>query len=81
MAGIDADLGPETSTYWTIGTDWRPKFIDGLRLSLTYYDIDLKDVLANPGGWPQDQWPLQSGPAPPRVCPLELVFLATVRFS
>jgi outer membrane receptor protein involved in Fe transport len=50
LSGIDADLGPETSTYWTIGTDWRPKALPGLRLSLTYYDIDLRDVLGNPSG-------------------------------
>ncbi len=50
LSGVDADLGPETSSYWTVGADWRPKFADGLRLSLTYFDIDLSNVLANPGG-------------------------------
>ena len=50
LSGIDADLGPETSSYWTIGTDWRPKSVEGLRLSVTYYDIDLTDVLGNPSG-------------------------------
>lgn len=50
LSGVSADLGPETSTYWTLGADWRPEFADGLLLSLTYYDIDLEDVLANPSG-------------------------------
>ena len=50
VSGVDPDLGPETSTYWTVGADWRPAFAEGLRLSVTYYDIDLEDVLGNPGG-------------------------------
>jgi iron complex outermembrane receptor protein len=58
LSGIDADLGPETSTYWTIGTDWRPKALPGVRLSLTYYDIDLRDVLGNPSGSTDPRSPL-----------------------
>ncbi|TQV70593.1 TonB-dependent receptor [Exilibacterium tricleocarpae] len=50
VSGVDPDLGPETSTYWTLGADWTPSGVEGLRLSVTYYDIDLEDVLGRPTG-------------------------------
>ncbi|QTD57175.1 TonB-dependent receptor plug domain-containing protein [Parasphingorhabdus cellanae] len=50
LSGVDPDLGPETSTYWTVGADWRPTFAPGLTLSATYYNIDLRNVLGSPSG-------------------------------
>lgn len=34
------ELGPETARTYTIGVDYAPPYIDGLRLRATYYNID-----------------------------------------
>jgi iron complex outermembrane receptor protein len=36
-SGPNLDLGPETATTWSIGTDIEP--VDNLRISLTYFDV------------------------------------------
>lgn len=40
-------LQPETATTWTVGLDWEPEMLPGLRASLTYYDVDYVDRLAS----------------------------------
>lgn len=42
--GGNSGLGPEKAETWTIGGDWRPKgVLDGLNVSVTYYNIDYTD--------------------------------------
>ncbi len=38
--GGNNNLDPERATTFSIGADYTPKFIDGLRVSLTYYNIE-----------------------------------------
>jgi iron complex outermembrane receptor protein len=47
LLGNAPDLGPERATTWTAGVIFRPAQIDGLSASLTYYDIDYRDRIAN----------------------------------
>jgi iron complex outermembrane receptor protein len=44
-SGPNPDLGPETATTWTIGTDFEP--VAGLTVGLTYFDILYKDTISN----------------------------------
>ncbi|MFB0610711.1 TonB-dependent receptor plug domain-containing protein [Aurantiacibacter poecillastricola] len=37
LSGPNLDLGPETSTTWSVGADWEP--VDDLLLSITYLDV------------------------------------------
>lgn len=46
--GNDPDLQPEKATSWTLGTDLEPKFLPGLRASLTYYNINYRDRISSP---------------------------------
>jgi iron complex outermembrane recepter protein len=34
-----SDLKPERATTWSLGGDWTPQSVDGLRLSATYYNV------------------------------------------
>lgn len=43
--GGNPDLDPETSDSLTIGFVWQPQFIDGLDLTVDYWDIDITDVI------------------------------------
>lgn len=43
-----AELTPEFSESFTVGFDYTPEFIDGLDVSLTYFNIDYTDRLATP---------------------------------
>ncbi len=43
-----AELEPEESTSWTLGLDLQPARLPGLRLSLTYNDIDFTDKIDIP---------------------------------
>ena len=43
-SGPNPDLQPETATTWTVGADFEP--LDGLKVSLTYFDIAYKDTIA-----------------------------------
>jgi iron complex outermembrane receptor protein len=38
-------LSPERANTWSLGGDWTPSAIDGLRLSATYYNVDYKDAI------------------------------------
>jgi outer membrane receptor protein involved in Fe transport len=48
LLGGNPDLMPEASTTWTAGIDYSPKSLSDLSLSLTYFDIDLKDQVDIP---------------------------------
>jgi outer membrane receptor protein involved in Fe transport len=43
----DPNLRNESSDSLTYGIVWQPSFIDGLRLQADYYEIKIKDVIAN----------------------------------
>lgn len=43
-SGPNPDLAPETATTWTLGADFEP--LDGLKISLTYFDIAYKNTIA-----------------------------------
>ena len=48
--GGNSKLGPEEATTWSYGLDWTPAFLEGLRVSATYYKIDYTnriDVVPN----------------------------------
>lgn len=45
IAGVDPDLRPQTAKTYSIGADFEPSFVPGLRLSATYYNIALKDQI------------------------------------
>jgi iron complex outermembrane receptor protein len=47
-----ADMEPQTATTWSLGFDIRPPAVDGLTLSATYYNIDLKKVIGLLAGQP-----------------------------
>ena len=48
-AGPTDYLEPETATIFSAGLDFTPASIDGLSISLTYFDIDYKDRIEDPG--------------------------------
>ncbi len=48
VGGVDPDVGVEASEFWSAGFDYAPDFIDGLNLSLGYYEINLTDEIARP---------------------------------
>ncbi len=43
-SGPNPDLGPESATTWTVGADIEP--FDGMRLSLTYFNIGYEDTIS-----------------------------------
>lgn len=49
LSGANPDLGPERSRSWTAGADFTPEAVPGLRLSLTYYNIDYRDRIVSGG--------------------------------
>lgn len=48
LSGGGVDLRPQEATTWSVGVDFDPSFIDGFSTSLTYYDIEFKDLIAIP---------------------------------
>ncbi|HEU4877835.1 MAG TPA: TonB-dependent receptor, partial [Gemmatimonadaceae bacterium] len=48
FGGSRGNLQPQTSTTWTIGMDFQPVSMPGLRASLSYYHIKFKDRIADP---------------------------------
>jgi outer membrane receptor for ferrienterochelin and colicin len=46
--GNNAELTQETATNWTTGIDYEPTYVPGLKLSMTYFDIDFKDRIGLP---------------------------------
>lgn len=51
LAGGNANLKPEKATTWSLGADFTPTFVPGLRLSGTYFDIDYTDKVVIPVGY------------------------------
>lgn len=45
--GNSGDLKPETARTWSVGADYKPHFIPGLKLSATYYSVDYKNLIQN----------------------------------
>jgi iron complex outermembrane receptor protein len=45
--GNTAGLKPESATVWSLGSDYNPSFIPGLRLGVTYYNVNYKDRIEN----------------------------------
>ena len=52
LRGGNPELQPETATTWSVGADFEPVWIDGLRLSVTYYNVDYTNRIATPGNNP-----------------------------
>jgi iron complex outermembrane receptor protein len=48
LSGNNSDLQEETADVWTAGFDLTPAAIEGLSLSLTYFDIDYQDKIVVP---------------------------------
>ena len=44
--GGNTALGPETSDSTTLGVVWTPNFLDGLSLTLDYWNIDVQDAIS-----------------------------------
>ncbi|MEJ1964472.1 MAG: TonB-dependent receptor [Gammaproteobacteria bacterium] len=47
-SGSNPDLGPETARSWTVGFDYTPAQLAGLKLAATYFDIDYTDRIVRP---------------------------------
>ncbi|MEO6152675.1 MAG: TonB-dependent receptor [Croceibacterium sp.] len=45
VAGSNADLVPETATNYSFGIDLEPRFIPGLRVNATYYNIHYQNAI------------------------------------
>lgn len=49
--GRTPSLGPETAEMWSIGVDITPVAVEGLRVALTYYDVDYSDRIESLPNW------------------------------
>ncbi|MBU0557098.1 MAG: TonB-dependent receptor [Alphaproteobacteria bacterium] len=49
VRGSNLDLGPERATTWSLGADFAPVSVPGLRLGLTYFNVNYKDRIEGPG--------------------------------
>ena len=50
LAGGNLNLKPEKATTWSLGVDYDPTFVPGLRLNATYFDIKYTDRVIVPLG-------------------------------
>jgi iron complex outermembrane recepter protein len=50
LNGGNPALGPETGKTWTVGLVVQPPFIEGLSMSIDYYDIRVDEYVGSPGG-------------------------------
>jgi iron complex outermembrane recepter protein len=41
--GNSGGLGPESAKVWSLGMDYTPAYVPGLRLGVTFYNVDYKD--------------------------------------
>jgi outer membrane receptor protein involved in Fe transport len=48
LSGSNPALRPETSSSFTVGADYTPRYIPGLRFNLTYFHIDYKNRIVDP---------------------------------
>lgn len=46
--GNDPQLKPEKATTWSLGADFQPALLPGLRANLTYYNIEYRDRITSP---------------------------------
>ena len=49
LYGNNNDLQEETATSWTAGVDFSPRGDEGIRLSLTYFDVEYEDRIERGG--------------------------------
>jgi iron complex outermembrane receptor protein len=49
VRGGNDRLGPEKATIWSMGFDYKPAYIEGLSLSLTYFNVVYRNRIATPG--------------------------------
>ena len=47
--GGDPTLQPETAKTTSFGIGWTPSFLDGFRINIDYFDIDIKDTIQRVG--------------------------------
>jgi iron complex outermembrane recepter protein len=45
LAGAGPNLQPQTAHTFSVGGDYKPAFLDGLTLSMTYWNVNLKNVI------------------------------------
>lgn len=50
ISGGNPNLSEETANTLTVGVVWSPNFVEGLTMSLDYYDIQLEDAIAQVDG-------------------------------
>src|SRR5690606_16226466 len=43
--GGNPDLQPEKATTWSVGADFAPEFAPGLRLSMSYYEAEYRNMV------------------------------------
>lgn len=48
LNGGNRALRPQTGDTWSLGADWRPEFFKGFRVSLTYWSVKAKGLIAAP---------------------------------
>lgn len=48
LSGGNPNLGPEEADTWTAGLVWQPSFVDGLTITLDYYQIEINDQISSP---------------------------------
>ena len=48
ISGGGPELQPQRATTWSLGFDLQPTFFPDLRASLTYYNVDFRDVIGIP---------------------------------
>ena len=51
LAGGNPNLKPEKARTWSLGADYKPTFLPGLRVNATYFDIDYTDKVVIPIGY------------------------------
>jgi len=49
LSGNKPGIGPERATSWTAGIDFRAGATNGLTAQLTWFDVDYRDRITNPG--------------------------------
>lgn len=45
LNGANPDLRPETATNWSLGFDYNPGFLDGLKISTSFYKVSYKNKI------------------------------------
>lgn len=45
ISGGNADLKPEEADTWSLGFDWEPAFVSGLKVSATYFKVEFSNAI------------------------------------